>query len=389
MSITPRIVRNDGTIRHIHSIAQFEFHEDGTPTGLYGVAHDITDMKEAENALQQSTANLRLIVDLIPQAIFAKNYDGKFVFANKSFAKLYGLTPEELVHKNLQETISRNNDPSYFLEQDREVINTGRTKIIPDTIFTDYSGKKRIFNTFKLPYTIAGSDEKAVLGIATDITDQKLAEAKIKHSEARLKQAQEIANYGGYEVDFSTKTAIWSDQFCKIYGLPADDNVHSIDSWFSFVHPEDMGATKKLLEEANLASGNINFYYRIIRRDGTIRRIHSYRQIEHDNDNNQIGAYVVAHDITDEVNNMIQLKVQNEQLRQIAWIQSHKVRGPLATILGLAQLFKNKEFNVETEEIIDGILESSEKLDIVIREIVGKTATTDISEKNGGVKKLL
>ncbi len=173
-----RIIRKDGSIRHIHSQAQFQFDSAGKPIGLYGVAHDITGMKEIENALQQSKENIRLIVDLIPQAIFAKDYNGRFVFVNKSFAELYGTTPKQIVYKTLSEAIPGKNEPEYFLKQDQEVILTGQTKIIPEAIFSDYTGAKRVFYTVKVPYTLPGRNEKAVLGIAMDITDQKLADAE-------------------------------------------------------------------------------------------------------------------------------------------------------------------------------------------------------------------
>lgn len=82
----------------------------------------------------------------------------------------------------------------------------------------------------------------------------------------------------------------------------------------------------------------------------------------------------ISQDITEQVNYIQEVERQNKKLQDIAWIQSHKVRGPLATILGLAQLFNHKEIEVDTEEIVQGILQTSIKLDTVIREIVDKTS---------------
>jgi PAS domain S-box-containing protein len=172
-----RIIRRDGVIRHIHSQTEFEF-KDGKPVGLYGVVHDITGQREAEEALRQSNENIHQIVDLIPQAIYAKDIDGRFIFVNKSFGQLYGEPPENLVSKTLDETLPGKNASDYFLKEDLEVILTGITKIIPEVIFTDYTGKRRIFYTIKVPYTLPGKTEKAVLGISMDITEQKKAEGE-------------------------------------------------------------------------------------------------------------------------------------------------------------------------------------------------------------------
>jgi PAS domain S-box-containing protein len=88
---------------------------------------------------------------------------------------------------------------------------------------------------------------------------------------------------------------------------------------------------------------------------------------------------VTALDITEQMIYTTALEHQNNKLREIAHIQSHIVRAPLATIMGLTHIFKEKITDVRTEEIIDGIIVSSEKLDNVIREIVNKTSAIDIA----------
>ena len=173
---THRIICPDGTIKYVYSKSQFELDKNGNPVKIHGIVQDITRMKEAEQALIQSKLNLRIIVDLIPQFIFAKNYDGQFIFVNKAFAGLYGITPKELVKRDITEIIPVNNDSSVFINQDQQVIDEGVAREIPEQVFTDHTGQQRIFNTVKVPYTVAGTNEKAVLGIAQDITEQKIAD---------------------------------------------------------------------------------------------------------------------------------------------------------------------------------------------------------------------
>ncbi|HXS36028.1 MAG TPA: hypothetical protein VN721_04970 [Flavipsychrobacter sp.] len=65
---------------------------------------------------------------------------------------------------------------------------------------------------------------------------------------------------------------------------------------------------------------------------------------------------------------------QGEKLQEIAWIQSHKVRSHVATILGLIQLFNKYDANDPiNKDIIEKIKEASSNLDVVIKEIVAKT----------------
>ena len=154
---------------------------------MYGVAHDITEIRKAEDALAQSEANLRLIMDLIPQSIFVKDINGRFLFSNKSFADINGLTPSEIMSMAVVSS-SDEVEARLFLDQDQRVIQAKEQMIIPEAVFTDGSGKRRIFHCIKVPFTMAGTNETAVLGILLDITRQKQAEME------RAKIIQDIVN---------------------------------------------------------------------------------------------------------------------------------------------------------------------------------------------------
>ena len=171
-----RIIKPTGEVRYVYSESKFEFNEFNEPVRLHGIIHDITNAKLAEDSLAQSEENLRLIMDLIPQCIYAKNVNGKLIFVNKSFAKLYGCSPNELISRSITEAASFNQINDFLPEQDRDIILGGNTEEIPELIFTDQDGMNRVFYTLKVPYTLAGSNEKAVLGIALDITERKQAE---------------------------------------------------------------------------------------------------------------------------------------------------------------------------------------------------------------------
>ncbi len=77
-------------------------------------------------------------------------------------------------------------------------------------------------------------------------------------------------------------------------------------------------------------------------------------------------------------NNVQKLGLQKGKLDEIAWIQSHKVRSQVATILGLTQLFAHDNPSDEDKAIlINGLREAAEKLDDVVREIDAKTRVAE------------
>jgi PAS domain S-box-containing protein len=91
--------------------------------------------------------------------------------------------------------------------------------------------------------------------------------------------------------------------------------------------------------------------------------------------NGEINSYIaVQFDVTQEVRNSIHIQQQNEKLREIAYISAHKLRGPVSSILGLAQVLELEPENQETHhKIIEYIMESSERLDKEIYKIIAKT----------------
>lgn len=75
-----------------------------------------------------------------------------------------------------------------------------------------------------------------------------------------------------------------------------------------------------------------------------------------------------------------EIEEQNEKLKEIAWMQSHKVRGQVATILGLCQFVdEHKEEDPHTREVLQGIKTATQDLDVVIKEINELTKKAEIN----------
>lgn len=82
----------------------------------------------------------------------------------------------------------------------------------------------------------------------------------------------------------------------------------------------------------------------------------------------------IGHDVTDRINYTKAIEVQNLKLQEIAWMQSHVVRAPLARLMGLIDLIKNyPNTDMEKEEILNHLLHSAHELDDIIRDISDKT----------------
>jgi PAS domain S-box-containing protein len=80
---------------------------------------------------------------------------------------------------------------------------------------------------------------------------------------------------------------------------------------------------------------------------------------------------VLATDVSERINYIKEIERQNKDLKEIAWIQSHMVRAPLANIMSLTE-FLIKYPGEDTQETLTFLKDSSQKLNVAIKAIVGQ-----------------
>lgn len=87
---------------------------------------------------------------------------------------------------------------------------------------------------------------------------------------------------------------------------------------------------------------------------------------------------ILAHNITERVNYINAIEEQNQKLSEIAWMQSHVVRAPIARLMGLIELIKHPSSSEELkEELLEYVLNSAHELDQIVRDITVKTEGID------------
>jgi len=143
-----------------------------------------------EEALKESEARLRQIIDLVPHMIFVKDWNGRFLLANKAVAEAYGTSVDKLTGTRHSELHADRDELKHMLSDDQEVIAEGVPKFIPEESFVDARGKQHLLQTIKIPFSLSGMDQRAVLGVALDITERTQVEQERRRLEARIQRAQ-------------------------------------------------------------------------------------------------------------------------------------------------------------------------------------------------------
>ena len=185
-----RIVRiNDGEERWVHGLEEIEYDDQKNPVRHLGTIQDITEHKHAEKKTQWSESFLRQVIDINPNLIFVKDREGRFTLANKAVADVYGTTVENLLAKTDADFNANLDEVEHFRRVDLSVMDTSQEHVISEEKITDAAGQVRWLQTVKRP--IEGEDGRVnhVLGVATDITERKLAECRLRRTQYAVDHA--------------------------------------------------------------------------------------------------------------------------------------------------------------------------------------------------------
>jgi PAS domain S-box-containing protein len=153
--------------------------------GIAGVSFDITERKQADEALAVAHNQLQSIIDNTTAIIYAFDLEGRFVMANTVVAELLNSTPEKMIGKRRHEFMPKD-DADWHEANDRQVIEAGRALEFEE--HSQFQDRSITWLTTKFPLSDAQGRIYAVAGISADITDRKRAEKALQESEEKYRK---------------------------------------------------------------------------------------------------------------------------------------------------------------------------------------------------------
>lgn len=231
--------------------------------------------------------------------------------------------------------------------------------------------------SFSINPIIENSNVVGLSCFVVDITEQKLARQKIEKSEKGLKEAQAIANLGSWEFNLTSGAVIWSEEACRIYGLPVNENNYTYDFWLSRIHPDDLNHVLDNLKTKQSFGDDKVLEHRIILDDGTIKYVSSIAKFETDSNGNTVSISGIVHDLTKtKLANLEREKLtadllrQNKGLEQFSYIISHNLRGPVVNIIGITDSMQNPHNTADEQQtMLTHLNKSVTRLDQVINDL--------------------
>lgn len=191
---------------------------------LFRVAQqELAERRRIEAELRLGEQRLRQVIDLVPHIIFAKDITGRFILANQALATVYNTTVDNLLSKTDADFAQSEAEVQSFRRDDLEVIEQGRAKKISEETLTNSNGTTRILQTTKIPFTFSGTTVPAVLGVAIEITEQKLAEEALRQSEQRLRQVIDLVPHLIFAKAADGRLILANQAFAELNGTTVEE----------------------------------------------------------------------------------------------------------------------------------------------------------------------
>lgn len=274
----------NGKQKHYHQLIA-PIWSGGSIGGIVGFNIDITERKEAEEALNKSQKTYQNLIEQMPDGVYKSTHSGKFVEVNPAMVKMLG-------YKSKQELMSIDiKTQLYFNPKDRESLekigifrlrkkNGSEIWVEDHGWFTRNEKGKVIFHE----------------GIMRDITARKKTDEALKESEERFKMLFEKAPVGYQSLDVNGYLLDVNETWLELMGYPKDE---VLGCWFGdFLTPEYLEVFKKQFQEFK-SSGKIHAEFEMKKKDDSVVIIQLDGRIGHTSDGIFKQAHFVLSDISE------------------------------------------------------------------------------------------
>lgn len=332
------------------------FDESGNIVGLIGVSFDITERKQAQEAIRESEQKLKIALQTGKLGSWQLNLVTNVLECSSQFKANFGLAfSEDISYQRLLNLIHPD-DRERIQQVVQEAIRTQSDfdlefrNIWPDgSVHWIMARGRTIYSSNGVPLRL--------IGVTLDLTDRKRTEEALRESEERLRIALDAAKLGMWYWNLESDTLTFTEQCKALFGLPAD-TVMSYQVFLDALHPDDRQRTNEIVNHSIEEHENYDIEYRTVWPDGTVHWIAAKGNCLYDSTGKPIRFLGIAINITESkqaeeylhktAQELISLNTElteattilqerNQELDQFVYIVSHDLKAPLRAISNLSQ----------------------------------------------------
>jgi phosphoserine phosphatase RsbU/P len=181
----------DGSVHTLSARSKVVCDNQGKPVLMTGVSWDVTERRQMENALARERFLLKTLMDTLPDHIYFKDRESRFIAVNHATAVLFGFEdPADVLGKTDADIFSGEHAQA-ALHDEQEILRTGQPLVNLEEKETWPDGHETWVSTSKLPLRDSHGNIIGTFGLSRDITEKKRAEEKLAAMTRELREKNE------------------------------------------------------------------------------------------------------------------------------------------------------------------------------------------------------
>lgn len=364
LHIEIRKTKKNGEILYSEWEMSAVLNAEGELKELQGIGMDITEFRLSQAHANMYAKRLNDILESIKDGFFTLDKEWKFTYVNQAFEKITGIKATQLIYQNIWE---------YFPEIKQSVFYEEFNQAV--------EGKEnRSFEAFlpTLSLSVMVSVYPSAEGLTVflhDISNEKKLQTHINLEKNNLKAIVNNTADMIWSISKDYTFIVFNEAYKKRYAQLFDIQLKEGDAVF----PENYNPQLKAFWVENYERAFNGEVFKIAftypsTQDSVLQYFETDISPIISDDKKVTGAVCFTRNVTNSQMYLRKIEEQNKLLREIAWIQSHDMRAPIATMLGLVSIFNTKDTaDPVNAVVIKGMNENAQKLDAIIQNVVIKS----------------
>ncbi|WP_425466419.1 response regulator [Pseudorhodoferax soli] len=318
----------------------------------------------------EHAAFLQALMDRIPNPIFYKDDEGRFLGCNQAYGQAFGLQPSDLVGKTVLDLPYVPQREAGHAEQLALVHSGGRLSREAQFGFADGRMHTTLFSVSAI--RMADDSSAGLVGVIVDVTPLKEAQQQLQDANERLQVAQDAGGIGLFDLDMQSGRGYWAPQLERLYGLEPGSYDGTPEFWERHVHVEDRARAAELFRSAiaDPQASTFQHEFRVPLADGRIRSVQSVGRVLRDDAGRARRVIGVAIDITAMAQARDAAGAANQAKSDFLANMSHEIRTPMNAVIGMSHLALRTQLTPQQRDYLNKIQQSGQHLMGILNDIL-------------------